>query len=148
MVVQFLIHKGVLHQCLTVVKHAIYLNGRDVLAQGSELTFLNRTHLSFGVEHIYMYALNAEEAISHGRTCVATGSNEHVDLSRTSITSGTSITRATSKISQQARHEPSTHILEGEGWSVEQLQGIDTIRYLHHWAVERQCIIHQFLQGV
>ena len=41
MLVELLIHERRLHQCLAVVEYAIYLEGCDVLAEGSELALLN-----------------------------------------------------------------------------------------------------------
>ena len=69
------IHKGVLHQCLAVVKHTIHLHCRDVLSQCGELALLNRADLSLRIEHIHTDAIHSEEAIGHGTARIATGSH-------------------------------------------------------------------------
>ena len=65
MLVELLIHERRFHQCLAVVEYAIYLEGCDVLAEGSELALLNLAHLALRIEHVNMDAVNAEETVGY-----------------------------------------------------------------------------------
>ena len=140
MLVQLCIHEGALHQGLTVIEDTIDLDGRDVLAQRGELALLNRTDLALRVEYIDMDALYAEEAIGYCRACIARGGHEDIDL--------LVVLLLTDKVLEQARHEPGTHILEGEGGAMEQLQRIDILLDLHHRTVEGEGVVDNLLQRI
>ena len=75
---QLFVHKSTLHQALTIVENTVYLYCRNVFPQCGELTFLDGTHLAFGIKHIDMDSLDAEESVGHGTARVATGSHQHV----------------------------------------------------------------------
>ena len=62
------------------IERAIYLDGSDVLTECGELAFLYFAYLAFGIEHIHMYAVDAEESVCHSRAGVAAGCHKHVDL--------------------------------------------------------------------
>ena len=135
--VQLLIHECRLYQSLAVVEYAIHLKGRDVLTQGSKLALLNLAHLALWIEHVNMDSLHAEETIGNGRTSITRCSHEYVHFF---------LTLLTNKILKQTGHETSTHILEGESRTMEQLQRVDIWLHLNHWAVERQSIINYLFQ--
>ena len=80
MLVQFGIHKGILYQRLTIVKHTIHLDSGDVLTQCGKLALLDRTYLALGIQHVHVNTLNTQESVGHSRTGIATGSNEYVHL--------------------------------------------------------------------
>ena len=124
--IQFLIHKGRLYQCLAVVEHTVYLDSRDVLAQCGELALLNGTDLALRIEHINVDAVNAEEAVGYGRTRVATGSHEYVHRFVCCDVIATYRT-VTQEVLQQTGHKAGTDVLEGEGGAVEELQRIDAL---------------------
>ena len=136
---QFIIHERLFYQSLAVVKHTINLNGCDVLAQCGKLAFLYFAYLTFGVEHIHVYAVNAQKAIGYGRSCVATGSNEHIYLF---------VTLLTNKVLQQAGHEACAYIFKGEGRAVEQFQTVDVRLNLYQGAVEGQRVIYNLFEVV
>ena len=140
MLVQLFIHEGRLDQRLAVVEDTVDLNGCDVLAQCGKLALLNGADLALGVEHIDMDALHAEETVGYGRTCIAAGGYQHVDLLFLSL--------SLNKVLEQASHEACTDILEGEGRTVEELQGIDVVLYLDDRAVEGQRVEDQVLQRI
>ena len=50
--IQFLVHKGILDQRLTIVKDTVHLYGRDILTQSSELALLNGTDLMDAVSMV------------------------------------------------------------------------------------------------
>ena len=52
------------------------------------------------------------------------------------------------EVLQQARHKTGTHILKGEGRTVEQLQGVNIVFYVHHWTIECQGVVHNIMQGI
>ena len=52
------------------------------------------------------------------------------------------------KILQQTGHETGTYILEGEGRTMKQLQGVDIILYIHHWTVELQGVVNYIVQCI
>ena len=79
MLVQFLVHEGRLYQRLTIVEDTIYLDSGNVLPQCGKLALLDGRNLTFGIEHINVDALYAQESVGHCATCVAAGSYEHVD---------------------------------------------------------------------
>ena len=56
----------ILDKCLTVVEHAVHLQCGDVLAERGELALLYAAHLTLGVKHVDVDAVNAEEAIGYG----------------------------------------------------------------------------------
>ena len=80
MFVQLLVHERTFHQTLAVVEDPVHLNGRDVLSQRGELTLLDRTDFTLGVEHVDMDALYSQEAVGHGRTCVAARGDKDIDF--------------------------------------------------------------------
>ena len=133
MAIQLFVHKGRLHQRLTVVEHAVHLDGGDVLAQRRELALLNRAYLALRIEHIDVDAVNAEEAVGNGRTRVATGSHEDVYRSLSFFL----FPLSSDKVLQQTRHKACADILEGEGGTMEELQGIDVVLHLDYRTVER-----------
>ena len=138
--IQFGIHKGILDEGLTIVEHTVNLNSSDVLSQCGELALLNRRDLTLGIEHIHMDAVNPQETISNGRAGITAGSHKDIDLLIALL--------LTDKILQQASHETGTHILEGEGRTMKQFEGIDIFLYLNHRAVERQGVIHDVVECV
>ena len=138
MLVQLSVHKGVLHEGLTVVEHAIYLDGSDVIAQCGELALLNRTDLSLRIEHVNMDSIDTQEAVGNGRSRVARGGHEHIHL--------LTFVLLLNEILQESRHESGAHILEGEGRTVEQFEGIDIVLDLHHRTVERQGVVDDLLE--
>ncbi len=126
--VQLTIHECRLHKCLTVVEHAVYLNGSDVLSQCGELLLLNQADLAFGIEHVDLYAVNAKEPVGNRTPCVTARGHKHVDLLFAFFAN---------EVSQQACHEACTHILECKGRTVEQLQRPDVaIADMHKRNVE------------
>ena len=122
MLVEFLVHKCTLHQCLTVVEGTFHLDGCDVLAERSKLTFLYGAHLSFWIEHIDMDTLYAEESIGHSRPCVAARCHQHVHLVVAPF--------LTNEILKQACHEACAYILESQCGAVKEFQTIDIVLHL------------------
>ena len=137
MLVELLIHERRLYQRLAVVEHAVYLEGCDVLAEGSELALLNLAHLALRIEHVDMDSVNAEETVGNSRTGIARCSYEHIYLFLAFLTY---------EVLQETGHEARTHILEGEGRTMEQLERVDVWLYLNYRAVECQGIIYNLLQ--
>ena len=78
--VEFGVEERLFYECLAVVESAVNLDGGDVSADGGKLTFLNSGDLVFGIEHVDADAVDTEETVGHGRTCVAARGCEHVDL--------------------------------------------------------------------
>ena len=128
MLIEFCIHESTLHQCLTIVEYTIHLDGCDILSQGSELTLLNGRHLSFGIEHIHVDAINTKETVGYSRTSITRSGYQYVDLLITLL--------LTDKVLQQSGHETGTHILEGEGRTVKEFEGVDAVFHLNHRTVE------------
>ena len=94
--VKLLVHESRFHQCLTIVKRAVYFKSRDILSQRSELLFLNFTDLALRIEHINMNTFYAEETIGNGTARITRGSNQYINLL---------LTLFSNKIAQQARHK-------------------------------------------
>ena len=63
---------------MAVVERAVYFERGYVPPQRGELAFLYLAYFAFGVKHIDVYPLHAEEAVGHGRTRVAGGGHENV----------------------------------------------------------------------
>ena len=137
MLVELPVHECRLHQCLAVIEHAIHLEGCDVLTQGSELALLNLADLALRIEHVDVDAVNAEETVGNSRTGIARCSYEHIHLF---------LALLTHEVLQETCHEACTHILEGEGRTMEQLERVDVRLYLNYRAVESQGIIYNLLQ--
>ena len=137
MLVQLLVHERRFYQRLAVVEHAIHLKGSDVLTEGSKLALLNLAHLALWIEHVNMDSLHAEEAIGYGRTRITRCCYEHVHFLLAFLAY---------EVLKQTSHETGTHILEGEGRTMEQLQRVDVWLHLNHWAVESQGVINNLLQ--
>ena len=78
MCVELCIHECRLNESLTIVEYTVNLNCCYVLAEGGELTFLNRTYLSLWIKNIYMDAVNTEESVGYGTTCVTGSCHEYV----------------------------------------------------------------------
>ena len=123
------VEEGLLHQGLAVVEHAVDLDGGDVLAEGGELALLYLAHLAFGVEHVDVYALHAEETVGYGRAGVAAGGHEHVHPL---------LLLLADEVLQQAGHEACAHVLEGQGGAVEEFERVDVLVDLHYRTVERE----------
>ena len=140
MLVQLIVHEGRLHQGLTVVEHAVHLDGGDVLAQRRELALLDGAHLTLGVEHIDVDAVDAQEAVGNSRACVAAGSHQHVHLLPGTLLAD--------EVLQQTGHEAGANVLERQRGAVEQLKGVDAVCYLRYGAVERQRVENDVLQGI
>ena len=77
--VQFLVHKGILDKCLTIIKDTIHLDGCNILTQSSKLALLNRAYLALGVQDINMNTFYTQKSIGNSRTGISTGGNQHVD---------------------------------------------------------------------
>ena len=77
--VEFLIHEGILDECLTVVEHAVHLKSCYVLPERRELALLYGADLSFRVEHIDVDAFHAKKAVGNSRTRVAARGNEDIN---------------------------------------------------------------------
>ena len=135
--VQLLVHERRFYQRLAVIEHAIHLKGSDVLTEGSKLALLNLAHLALWIEHVNMDSLHAEEAIGYGRTRITRCCYEHVHFLLAFLAY---------EVLKQTSHETGTHILEGEGRTMEQLQRVDVWLHLNHWAVESQGVINNLLQ--
>ena len=146
--VQFLIHKSRLHQRLTIVKDTIHLNSGNVLAQGGKLALLNGRDFSFGVEHIDVDALYAQETVGYGTSRVAACSHKDVDRPVCWSVTSKRWTTSAQEITQQTCHKPGTYILEGKRRTVEQFQRVDIFCHFHHRTVEWQGVIDNVLQGV
>ena len=69
--------------------------------------------------------VDTQETIGHGTAGVAGGGHEHMDLIVTD-----------EEILQQTRHETRAYVLECQGRSMEEFQGVDTGLYLADGAVE------------
>ena len=136
MLVELLIHERRLHKCLAVVEYDIYLAGCDVMAEGSELALLNHSHLANRIEHVNMDAVNAEETVGNSRTGIARCSYEHIHLF---------LALLTYEVLQETGHEALTRIIQGEGWTMEQLERVDVWFYLDYRAVECQGIVYNIL---
>ena len=144
MAVELLVHEGALHQPLAVVEDAVDLDSRDVAPQRGELALLDGRHLALGIEHVDVDAIDAEEAVGHGRPRVAAGGYEHVDLLVSALLAD--------EVLQQARHEAGADVLEGQRGTVEELQRIDAFALqcccvragldLHDGAVKLQGVIY------
>ena len=111
MCIELSIHEGGFDECLTVVEHAVHLYRCDVLAQRGELALLYGTYLSFGVEHIYVYAVHSQESVGYSRTGIAASGHQHVYLFV--------IVLLLDKVLQQSGHKSSAYILKCQRWSVE-----------------------------
>ena len=138
MLVQVCVHEGALHQGLAVVEHAVHLDGRDVLAQRGELALLNRADLAFGIQHVDMHALHAQEAVGHGAAGVARGGHQHIHQA---------LTLAAAEVAQHACHETGAHILECQGGSVEEFQTEDVLFDFNQRDGEAKGLVHDALQG-
>ena len=79
--VKLCVHECRLNESLTIVEYTVNLNGCDVLTEGSELALLNRTYLTLWIEYIDMDAVNTEESVSYGTTCIARSCYEYVNAS-------------------------------------------------------------------
>ena len=140
MAVQLVVHEGRLDQPLAVVEDAIDLDGGDVLSEGGELALLNGADLALGVEHVDVDAVDAEEAVGHGRAGVARCGHEHVDLLAAAFHAY--------EVLQQSGHEPCADVLEGERRSVEELERVDVVGDGYDGAVEAERVVDDVLQGV
>ena len=82
-------------------------------------------------------AVDAQETVGHGAAGVAGGGHEHMDL----IVPG-------EEILQQTRHETRAYVLESQGRSMEEFQGVDTRLDLADGAVEGQGLGNDPMQNV
>ena len=79
MLIEFGIHEGILHQSLTIVEHAVNLNGCDILAESSKLALLYGADLSLGIKHIDVDTIDTQETVGYGRACIAGGGYEDIN---------------------------------------------------------------------
>ena len=84
-----------------------------------------------------MNAIDTEETIGYGRTCITRSGNKHIDFL---------LALLTYEVLQETSHKASTYIFEGEGRTMEQLQGVDVWLYLYDRAIECQGVIDNLLQ--
>ena len=131
------VEERLFHQTLAVIEHAVHLQRGDVAPEGSELTLLDATDFPFGIEHIDVYALHAEEAVGNGRTSVATGGYEHVHAAGILLAD---------EILQQSCHEAGAYVLECQGGAVEKFQGVNVLVNLGDGAVEGQSVAYDAAQ--
>lgn len=71
MLVEFLVHKGILHQSLAVVEDTVDLYSRDVLPEGRKLALLDFRHLTLRIKYIDVDAVDTEKTVGHGRAGIA-----------------------------------------------------------------------------
>ena len=135
---EFGIHECALHKGLTVIKHAIHLQGCDVLAQCGKLTFLYGAHLTLGIQYIYMYAGHAQESVCYCRTCITRRGHKYIDQFVTAT--------ATDEMPQQTRHEACPYILESQGWAMEKFKRINTRSHLHQRYIETESVTYEGMQ--
>ena len=84
-----------------------------------------------------MDSVNAEETVGNSRTGITRCSYEYIHLF---------LALLTYEVLQETGHEARTHILEGEGRTMEQLERVDVWLYLDYRAVECQGIVYNLLQ--
>ena len=116
---QVVIQEGGLDQGLAVVEAAIDLQGGDVPPQGGELALLDGAYAALGIEDENMRAGNAQEAVRDGAAGVAGRGDEHIDIP------------LLREMPEETGHEPGADILESEGRSMEELQGVNPLLHLH-----------------
>ena len=136
--VEFFVHKGVLHECLAVVKCAVHLYCGDVLSECRELRFLDATHFPLRVQYKHSHSGHSEEAVCYCAAGVSRSGNQHIHHRF--------VVALRVEIAEQACHEACTHIFEGECRSVEQLEAIHVACYVLERNIEIQCVIHDVFQ--
>jgi hypothetical protein len=109
---QLAVGERFLGEPLTVVERAFDGHREDVAAEGGELALLSRRDLAAWVEHRHPRPRDAVEGPGHGATGVSGGRHQH----RRRLVAGGS------HPGQQASQKASSHVLEGEGGTVKQLQ--------------------------
>ena len=121
---EVVIQESGLDQGLAVVEAAIDLQGGDVPPQGGELALLDGAYAALGIEDENMRAGNAQEAVRDGAAGVAGRGDEHIDIP------------LLREMPEETGHEPGADILESEGRSMEEFQGVNPLLHLHGRTVE------------
>ena len=86
-----------------------------------------------------MDALHTEESVGHSRTRIAAGGHQHIH-------EAVVLSLLVDKILQQSGHEAGTHILEGQGRTMEEFQTVDIWGHLHHGTIKLQGVVHNLPQ--
>ena len=136
--IEFCIHKRILHESLAIIKYTLHLYSSNVLTESSELALLNRTYLALWIKHIDVDAIYAKETVGNSRTSITRSSNKNIHLTIAAF--------LLEKILQQTSHETSTDILESESWSMEQLKRVNAVSNLNSRNVKCQCIVNNVLE--
>ena len=137
--VQFGVHESVLHESLTIIEHAIDLNGCDVLAERGELAFLNLADFPFGIEHIDVNSVHSKKSIGDSRPCVSRCCHEHVHLFCSFLFD---------EVLKQASHETRAYIFESQRRAVKEFKAVDVFLELHNRCLECQCVVDNLFQGI
>ena len=128
MLTQILIHECALYKALAVIEHYIYLNGCDVASESGELTFLNRTDLTFWIKYVDMDAVHAEKSVGNGRASVTAGGDENVY--------GACVGAFFYEVLEQSCHKACSDILKGKSRAVEEFETIYVGIYFCYRAVK------------
>ena len=96
--------------------------------------------LALGVEHVDVYAFNAEESVGHGTACVARGGNEDIDLFVSSLT--------TDEVLEQTCHEACADVFEGECGTVKEFERIDIVLDLDCGYVKAEGVVDYLAQAL
>ena len=118
------IQEGGLDQGLAVVETAIHLQGGDVLPQGCELGLLHGAYAAAGIQDEDVRAGDAQEAVRDGTPGVTGRGDEDIDIP------------LVGEMAEEPGHEPGADILEREGRSMEEFQGVDPFFHRHGRVVE------------
>ena len=66
MLVQFLVHEGILNKSLAVIEDSVHLYSGNVLSEGCELALLNGADLALRIEYIDVDAFHTQKTVGNG----------------------------------------------------------------------------------
>ena len=84
-----------------------------------------------------MDAVHPKESVGDGRSRVAAGGHEHIDLA---TSHGPAFAVLMDEILQQTGHETGAHILEGKCRAMEEFQAIDALLHALQRRLEGECV--------
>ncbi len=108
-----------LHQSLAIVERALHGEGGDVVPEGGELDLLQVRDSGLRIEHHHPRAGALPEGLGHRRAGIATGGGEN--------------RQGPSRFADQVQdvgEKPRAHILERQGWAMEQFQDMEASAHL------------------
>ena len=108
-----MIGEGLFYHVLAIVESAIDLKGRNVVAEGSELEFLDAADLAGRVENDDADSVDIVKAVGYCAAGIAGSGDED----------GDGLVVVADEIAETAAHEPGADVFESKGGAMEEFEG-------------------------